>query len=138
MMEFRNAYEREQHKGVLFKEPTMAQQQFKDECDVNVIIDRYTKTGVVPEELVNASAGVYGDFSGVGDYMDMQNRLIAARESFDLLPSKVRSRFNDDPAELIAFVSDGNNYEEAVKLGIVNKRQEVKVNSESQASLGEN
>lgn len=137
-MKFRNAYEREQHKGIMFKEPTMAQQQFKNECDVNVIIDRYTKTGVVPEELVNASAGVYGDFSSVGDYMEMQNKLIAARESFDSLPSNVRSRFNDNPAELIAFVSDGNNYEEAVKLGIVNRRPEVKVNSESYASPGEN
>ena len=121
-MEFRHAYEREQHKGITFTEPTMTQQQFKDECDTNVIIDRYTKTGVIPEELVNASAGVYGDFSGVGDYMDMQNKLIAARESFDALPSKVRSRFNDNPAELIAFVNDGNNYDEAVKLGIVSPR----------------
>lgn len=121
-MEFRNAYERDQHKGITFNEPTMTQQQFKDECDVNVIIDRYTSTGVIPEELVNASAGVYGDFSGVGDYMEMQNRLIAARESFDSLPSSIRSRFNDNPAELIAFVSDGNNYDEAVKLGIVSPR----------------
>lgn len=121
-MKFRNAYERCEHKGQAFTEPTMAQQSFKDECDVNNIIDRYTRTGVIPDYLTKTSEGVYGDFSEVGDFTDMQNKLIAAKESFAALPSEIRRRFNEDPAQLIAFVRDKDNYEEAVKLGIVSRK----------------
>lgn len=133
-MEFRTAYERCEHKGIEFTEPTMAQQSFKDECDVNNIIDRYTRTGVVPDYLTQTAEGVYGDFSDVGDFTDMQNKLIQAQASFDALPSEVRRRFDDDPAKLIAFVRNKDNYDEAVKLGIVNK---VVTNVDNSSPVGE-
>lgn len=128
-MEFRTAYERCEHKGIEFSEPTMAQQSFKDECDVNNIIARYTQTGVIPDYLTQAAEGVYGDFSEVGDYTDMQNQIIKAKESFAALPSDVRRRFNEDPAQLIAFVRNKDNYDEAVKLGLVNKSVDTVINS---------
>lgn len=121
-MKFRDAYEREIHPGIFFEEPSLAQEHFKDECDVNSIIARYTRTGVIPEHLTKSAEGVYGDFSEVGDFTDMQNKVLAANESFAALPSDVRRRFNENPAELIAFVRNKDNYDEAVKLGIVNKR----------------
>ena len=121
-MDFRNAYERGVHKGLAFSEPSMTQQHFRDECDVNTIIDRYTRTGVIPSELVNSAAGVYGDFSDVGDFMQMQEKLLKAKASFGSLPSAIRDRFHDNPGELIDFVKDPNNYDEAVKLGIVSPK----------------
>lgn len=121
-MEFRNAYERCEHKGKVFVSPSMTQQHFAPECDVNKIIARYTATGFVPDELVRSGNGVYGDFSNVEDFQTMQNKIIAARASFESLPSEIRRRFNDDPAQLISFVRDEGNYDEAVKLGIVKKR----------------
>ena len=87
-MEFRTAYERCEHKGVVYTEPSMTQQHFKDECDVNNIIDRYTRTGVIPDYLTQVSEGVYGDFSDVGDYMSMQQAIINAKDSFAALPSE--------------------------------------------------
>lgn len=120
-MEFRTAYERCVHKGVKFSEPSMTQQHFKEECDVNNIIERYTATGMIPDYLTKTSEGVYGDFSDVGDFVDMQNQIIAAKNSFAALPSEIRRRFNEDPAQLIAFVRDNNNYDEAVRLGLVEK-----------------
>lgn len=121
IVQFRNAYEREEHKGIVFSEPSLTQQHFKDECDVNNIIERYTATGYIPEYLTKTSEGVYGDFSEVGDFVDMQNQIIAAKNAFAALPSEVRRRFNEDPAQLIAFVRDKNNYDEAVKLGLIAK-----------------
>ena len=124
-MKFRNAYERGVHDGQSFNEPSLTQQHFKDDCDVNKIIDRYTRTGVVPAELINRSSGVYGDFSDVGDFFDAQQRVANAVQNFESLPSNIRRRFNDDPAQLIAFCNDSKNYEEALKLGLVRKREVV-------------
>lgn len=124
-MEFRNAYERKEHKGIEIKGSSLTQQHFKDDCDTNKIIERYTRTGVVPAELVKTSQGVYADFSNVGDFLAAQLSVAKARESFEALPSAVRRRFNDDPAQFIDFMSNGANYEEALKLGLVNKRVDL-------------
>lgn len=121
-MKFRNAYERGVKSGLSFEGDSLTQQHFKDDCDVNKIIDRYTRTGVVPAELIQQSEGVYGDFSNVGDFLAAQQSVLNARQSFEALPSSIRRRFNDDPAQLIAFMSDENNYDEALSLGLVNKR----------------
>lgn len=119
---FRNAYERGVKSGFSFEGDSLTQQHFKDDCDVNKIIDRYTRTGVVPAELVQQSEGVYGDFSNVGDFLAAQQSVANARQAFEALPSSIRRRFNDDPAQLIAFMSEEKNYDEALKLGLVNKR----------------
>lgn len=121
-MEFRTAYERCEHKGITFVGESKTQQHFKDEVDTNLIIERYTRTGYLPEDIQYAAQGVYEDFSEVDDYTAMQNKLAKADQSFMALPSAIRERFGQNPANLIAFLNDSKNYEEAVKLGLVNKR----------------
>jgi len=63
----------------------------------------------------------YGDFTGIGDYHTALNRVIAAQDEFEALPAQIRARFNNDPAELIAFLDDDNNRPEAESLGLVDK-----------------
>jgi phage internal scaffolding protein len=103
--------------GLVCEEPTRAQQHHKDECDINVILERFGKTGQVP---VNTISGSYGDFSGVHDYHTAMNALIAAESEFDALPAKIRNRFANDPANLIQFLDNPDNRAEAEKLGLVN------------------
>ena len=43
-----------------------------------------------------------------------------------LLPAQMRSRFNNDPAELLKFIKDPANLDEAVKLGILVKKEAPK------------
>lgn len=97
-----------------------AKQEFKDECDINHIIARYVKDGVI--DHVNRVEAVYGDFTSVGDYHGDLNRLIEAQEAFDGLPAQIRKRFANDPAELLSFLMDENNRTEAEKLGLVKPR----------------
>lgn len=99
------------------KEKSMTQQQFKDECDINNIMQKYVTTG----EFSHATKkqGVYADFSGIRDYQQMVETVMYAQEAFDLLPAKVRSRFRNDPGELLAFLQDPNNKEEARSLGLL-------------------
>ena len=42
-----------------------------------------------------------------------------ARESFAMLPSSIRKRFDNDPGLLLAFLDDENNREEAFSLGLI-------------------
>lgn len=91
-------------------------QEFKRECDINTIMARAARTGEMP---VNRNPGLYGDFSTVGDFQSAQELLKDATDQFNGLPSTVRERFRNNPVEMLAFVSDKNNREEAVKLGLV-------------------
>jgi len=104
--------------GLVCEEPTRAQQHHKDECDINVILERFGKTGQVP---VNAISGTYGDFSGVHDYHTALNTLIAAESEFEALPANIRKQFANEPARLIDFLNDPANKDQAIELGLVNR-----------------
>jgi phage internal scaffolding protein len=102
--------------GLVCEEPTRAQQHHKDECDINVILERFGKTGQMP---VNTISGTYGDFSGVHDYHTAMNALIAAESEFAALPAQIRNKFANDPANLVQFLDNPQNRAEAEKLGLV-------------------
>lgn len=117
-MEFKTRYDYQYDKGeVVCDTPTMTQQHFKDECDINSIISRYNVTGYLPE---SDKPMQYGDFTNVSDFMTAQNIIIEAQERFDALPSDVRKRFDNNPANLLEFMQDDSNREEAIKLGLIN------------------
>ena len=103
--------------GLVCEEPTRTQQHHKDECDINVILERFGKTGQVP---VNAISGQYGDFSGVHDYHTALNAIIASESEFAALPAQIRSRFQNDPSNLIEFLDNPVNKAEAESLGLIN------------------
>lgn len=110
--------------GVDFKgTKSYAKQEFKDECDINRIMARYTRSGVFPPAV---SVGRYGDFSDVDDFHSAQNLLIKAREQFAGLPAKVRDRFKNNPAEFLEFVHNKDNYKEALELGLLSDEARLK------------
>lgn len=94
-------------------------QSFKDECNINSIIAKYQRTGMM--DHVRDNPGVYADVAEIGDYHEMTRKIRKAQESFDSLTPELRSRFNNDPGKLIAFMSDPKNVDEAITLGLVNK-----------------
>jgi len=99
---------------------SMTQQQFKSQCDINQIIKKYEKTGMLSH--INPNAGNYGDFTNLKNFSENLNMVISAQNAFDALPSEIRKRFGNDPINLINFVEDNSNYEEAIKLGLVGKK----------------
>jgi len=104
---------------VLNSEPSMAQQHFKDECDINQIMARYQRTGVL-SDVPGSSRPMFGDFSNVSDYQSAQNAIVDVHDSFMSLPSSVRARFNNDPGYLLDFLAKVENRDEAISLGLVN------------------
>jgi len=102
--------------------PSRTQQQFADQCDINNIIKKYKQTG----ELTHTARkqGVYADVSQISDYYTSLNEINSAKEAFGTLSSQIRLRFNNDPGQLLAFMQDPNNFEEGVKLGIYEPKQQ--------------
>lgn len=96
--------------------PSLAQQSFKDECDINTIVRRFGITGELPSDLNMPQSG---DFTGFPDFHSAMNMVVKAQEEFMRLPADMRDRFANDPGRLMAFLDDPNNREEAVKLGLV-------------------
>lgn len=95
----------------------LTQQQFKDDCDINNIMKRYQATGVITH--VNGRQPEFGDFSNPIDFQSALNTVIEAEELFADLPATIRDRFANDPKELLMFMADEANREEAIALGIV-------------------
>lgn len=104
--------------GLACEEPTLAQQHFKEECDINTILQKFSITGILPEAPLSPR---YGDFSGISDYHTALNRVIAAQDEFEALPAQIRARFDNDPAKLIEFLDNDANRPEAEELGLVAK-----------------
>jgi phage internal scaffolding protein len=102
--------------GLDCPEPSLAQQQFREECDINTIMERFGRTG---ELIAPVRMPQYGDFDGVNDYHSAMNAIVDAQQNFDALPAKLRARFSNDPAEFIDFCMNEENREEAIRLGLV-------------------
>lgn len=94
------------------------QQSFKEECDINTIIERFHLSGELPQVLRLPHEG---DFTGIFDFQTAANAVRAAQETFNSLPAKIRNRFQNSPQLFVEFCTDEENRDEAIKLGLVNK-----------------
>lgn len=115
-MEFQHAYsESIRTSDLVCDDPSLAQQQFKDDADINVLLERFKVTGQMPQGVVLPS---YGDFSTVVDFRSANDAIRRARDSFMELPAQLRARFQNDPQVFLEFCSDKANLPELRKLGL--------------------
>lgn len=119
------------------RDQVLTKQEFKDDCDINVIIGRCVKSGLPLPHI--AGEALYADVSEVGSYTDCVRRVKAAEESFMALPANIRSRFDNQPGALIAFLADESNRKEAIALGLVVAKEPVapKVDSPPKAEAAD-
>lgn len=100
---------------------TRTQQQFKDQCDVNQIIAKY-KRGLPITHLARVQ-GTYADVSAIGDYHESMNKVLKAQDAFLTIPAELRNKLGNDPAQLIAFLNNPNNRDEAIKYGLLDPKK---------------
>jgi len=91
-------------------------QAFKDECDINIIIKRFMRTGVL--DFTQKNQPRYGDCTGM-EYQKAVQTVADAKTLFNELPAELRSRFDNEPALFLDFVQDERNMEEARELGLL-------------------
>lgn len=123
-MEIRSRYNAGVREGWKSSVPSMTQQQFKDEADINYIVSMYDSSGVMPTFHGDGQPlqPIFGDFASLPDNaQEMYNRMIEAKNNFDNLPLEVRKRFNYDPAAFLDFVDNPENLDELVAMGLATK-----------------
>lgn len=87
-------------------------------ADINLIMKKYEKTGVLPPAT---REGFFADVTKVGDYRDALARVDQAERYFDHLPVDIKKRFNQDPAEFLDFVSNTENLAQIEEMGLIAK-----------------
>ena len=107
--------------GLRCEDASLTQQHQKDQADINFIVEQFNVTGILPAAPVSPQ---YGDFTGISDYQSALNAVIDAQDEFMSLPANLRSRFDNDPANLINFLSNDENRQEAIELGLIEPIQQ--------------
>lgn len=121
---FATQYDEPKDVSLKCEDKSLTQQNFKDEVDINFLLEKFKVTGAVP-------AGVrlpqYGDFSQVSDYRSALDAVNAARYSFMELPANIRDKFANDPQRFLEFCSDPENADKLIDMGLATKPQETTV-----------
>lgn len=105
--------------GIVFTEPSMTQQHFKDETMIDNILQKYAETGFLTDPFSPKRPIQFGDFSDVTDFQSAQNAVARATEYFESLPSRVRLSFNNSPSEFLQALNDPEQRGKLEELGFV-------------------
>lgn len=96
-------------------EISRAKQSFRDECDINKLLAKYQRTGVL--EHVRRHGLEYG-FAPAVDFKEAMDIVAQGNSMFEELPSSLRKRF-ETPEAFLEFVQDPENKEEMRELGLL-------------------
>lgn len=91
--------------------------------DINLIVQRWTQTGVVPPG--QRKAPMYGDFSGPMDLLSAFERVDQAQAQFEALPSAVRDFCQNDPVRFLSLCADPAQLGKLRELGLVEELDPV-------------
>lgn len=116
--------------------PSKTEQSKASEANINTIMARAIKTGMVPIRTVSP---LYGDFSECVTYHETLDKINEAYDDFMKIPSQIRNRFQNDPHKFMEFLQNPNNLEEAIALGLVKKveKENQTVSGKKKVSQGE-
>ncbi len=102
---------------------SMTKQSLADESNINKIMERYTKTGII--DHVATYGATYADMPDLADFHAAMNLVTEAQQMFDELPAEVRSDFRNDPAEFLDFVTNPLNEEAMIEMGLATPKPVV-------------
>lgn len=94
----------------------VTKQEFQKDCDINRIMAKYQKTGVINH--LSKWGEQYGEVPAT-DLMEAYLISERAGEMFRELPSSLRNKFEGDPVKFLQFVQDPENVGELGELGLL-------------------
>lgn len=121
-MHFATEYDLDGHSRpkLTCRDKTRTQQQFKDQCNINILFAKYLETGEMPQVMDGLN---YGNFEGIFDFQSAMNAVRTAQGLFSQLPARIKNRFDNDPQKLLDFLADPENREEAEFLKLVQPQE---------------
>lgn len=117
---FVSAYSPKQKIQTTFTGAGRTKQAHKAECDINNILARFKRTGVL--DFQQKMQPQYGDVTAI-DFQEAQFLIAKANGMFAAMPAHLRARFDNDPAKFLAFVNDKRNRNEAEDLGLLKEKE---------------
>lgn len=109
--------------ALLCEDRSLTKQADAEACDINKIMARYEKQGILNH--VSLNQGFYADVSNVPDYQGSLAVVESAETLFMSLPADLRARFENDPQKYFDFVSNPANKPELEKLGLLKSKEVV-------------
>lgn len=103
------------------KSPSMTKQAPAGMLTPAQIMKRFSSTGIDPMSAYYSAQ--FGDATKATSFMEATLLVQEASNAFVSLPSAVRERFKNDPGKLLEFLGDEKNYDEALSLGLVEKKE---------------
>lgn len=109
------------HKRVTFDCGTQSrtEQSHKDECDIHKILNQYKRTGILNH--ITQRQAQFVDLPDALDFQSSVNTVLEGQKAFAQLPSTVRDRFGNDPAQFLAALGDPSFRPELEALGVFKK-----------------
>jgi len=116
MTTFRTAYGKRNRVKTSFKNsPSLTIQDQKKSTDINEILNRFQKTGLMDHVQQNEPA--FADVTGY-DFQTNQNTVATIQSMFNELPASVRQQFDHDPQKYIEHIAVQDNVED-MKDGVI-------------------
>lgn len=101
--------------SISFKgEESLTKQSHAAECDLNRIMERALKQGMLPP--MSNQQGTYADVSEMGDFQVAHNKLRNASDFFHSLPASVRRQFDDSVKSFLEWSAEPANFAELAAL----------------------
>lgn len=105
------------HAIIFDKQQDRTEQSHKKACDVNTIMARYQKTGVLDHQAKHQQH--YGEVPAL-DYREAMAMIADANTMFAELPAKTRQHFDNDPAKFLEFTDNPENHKKLAELELGN------------------
>lgn len=107
--------------AIAFPDPSLTQQHFTKDADLNSIVKRYGITdGAIPPAAIDPQ--FFGDFTNAPpDFRAVLDLSRDATNKFMALPAKIRTEFGNDPAIFHDWVTNPANKTEAIEMGLIAK-----------------
>lgn len=96
--------------------PSRVQKQYEYTFHPQKMIEKYGRQTLL--KSLKQVPQLYSDAPNPYDYKESLDVISKADQAFAALPSAVRVRFNNDPLELLQFLQDPKNQQEAYDLGL--------------------
>lgn len=119
------------------KAVSKTRQEFQRECNINTIIARSKKTGILGDPTRSQKA-FFGDVSSIPDLQTFHNKMIEINDAFMSLNPEVRLKFENDPikcAEYLNTLDTDEKLDEAREMGLIKPLTDEELKQRNEAKI---
>lgn len=107
-----------QRTAIYCNDPSLTKQEFKEDADINVLIERFMRGGDLPPPVLPEH---FTDLSGRPTYFEMQTKVAEANATFYKLDAELRAEHGNDPtrwADAVVKAVEAKDGDKLLKLGL--------------------